>query len=1506
MRIVIDLQGAQSSGSRNRGIGRYSMSLVQAIIRNRGSHEIVVALSGLFPDSIEPIRADLDEFLDQENIRVWYSSAPVASIDNNNSFRRKRAELIREGFLASLRPDMVLVTSLFEGLTDNAVTSVGNLSNIIPTAVILYDLIPLINRRHYLENSAVEAWYENKIDHLRRANLILSISESSRQEGISYIGVPRDQIINVSTAADSQFIPKRIVEKKENVIRQRYALTRPFVMYTGGIDHRKNVEGLIRAYAQLPKSLRTEHQLAIVCSVQQPNRVALEALAKKQGLEDDELILTGFVPEDDLITLYNLCKTFVFPSWHEGFGLPALEAMSCGRAVIGANTSSLPEVIGCSDAMFDPLSDASITNKLTQVLSDKAFRQKLEKHGLEQAKRFSWDASARSTLAAMEGWHKNKFPMSTESLPIGLRPKLAYISPLPPERSGISDYSAELLPQLARHYEIEVISCQDSISDPWIKANCLVRSVDWFKNNSSEYERILYHFGNSEFHQHMFGLLAEFPGVVVLHDFFLSGIVAHMDFTGYQPGNWVSELYKSHGYSSVQQRFHTQDSSEIIWRYPCNLSVLQNAIGVITHSEHSRHLSWKWYGEEAKNSTTVIPLLREPTNNNDRVKARRALNLTDDTFCVCSFGMLSQTKLNHILLEAWIKSALSHDNKCVLIFVGEINGGYRTRMLEAIEKSGLIDSVRITGWTDTTSFRHYLAAADLGVQLRTLSRGETSAAVLDCMNFGLPTIVNANGSMADLPDSAVWKLPDEFDNAQLVEALESLWRDEHRRKTLSLHAKETVHTHHAPRACSDHYARSIESMYRTSTVNLKNLTTKLASISDVPETDSQWTLVASTVALSTSPKFQSRQFFVDISELVCRDSGTGIQRMVREILAELINSPPLGFRIEPIYATPDEGYRYARKFTLRFLNCPDSFLVDEPIEFNAGDIFLGLDFRPEVVLRHDIFYTQLRNHGVQVQFILYDLLTILQSHNFVPGSSEWIQRWLEIITKFDGAVCISKTVASELFDWLQVHGTQRARPFKIGYFHLGADISTKKSKDFASTFKLKLKNIAAHQSFLMVGTIEPRKSHSQAVMAFEQLWAQGLNVNLVIVGKEGWMSDDTVKSIQSHPKINSHLFWFDGVSDEHLECIYSSSTCLIAASEGEGFGLPLVEAARHQIPIIARDIPVFREVAGEHAFYFTGITPNSLAEAITDWLELDKLGHAPKSSTMPWLTWKESTKNLLNVILDNQCYLRWVPDNVHRYWGSDNRLGSQTGRKNGRDIVCTGTAGYLLFGPYLKLDAGRYQLIIRGESDVISLAGARIDIAVDKGDTIIGEGFLTASNQSGCLWDMLFNLDKKCTDLEVRIWVSENTNLSISMIEISRCKDESENLVEFASTEKKVLPLKQTDQQQIFHTQPFTTTHAESMETVGVKIPVQNSNDSSVSIQPVLNRFSDEFNIIETEYSVISLMQSVDTKESSDCTQMSNDLIKSNEIGIRPTLPDRSKISSSERNRAKAVRKKKR
>jgi len=834
--------------------------------------------------------------------------------------------------------------------------------------------------------------------------------------------------------------------------------------------------------------------------------------------------------------------------------------------------------------------------------------------------------NAQLANVAMEQFHATKQQENTNFSTPKHRLKLAYISPLPPERSGIADYSAELLPELSRYYEIDVIVEQETITDPWIKANCLVRDSNWFVMHSHLYDRVLYHFGNSQYHQHMFGLLEQITGVVVLHDFFLSGIVAHMDLNGLNPDSWARELYHAHGYQAVRERFHTQGAVDPRWTYPCNKTVLENAQGVIVHSVSSQRLARQWLGKIFASDWSVIPLLRVPITTKDQIKSRLALGISKDAFVVCSVGLLNSTKQNQRLLDAWLASSLSQDKRCLLLFVGENNSGdYGEQLSATIHQSGLSDRIRITGWTDTSTFRHYLGAADMAVQLRTLSRGETSAAVLDCMNYGLPTIVNANGSMADLPADAVWMLPDEFDNAELTHALETLWKDENKRQALSARAREVILTQHAPRICANQYVKAIESYY--------------AQAEDPP------------IAQNHLPSM-TKQLLIDVSTLVRHDLKTGIERVVRSVLVELLNNPPEGFRVEPIFASDQKsGYRYARQFTLRFLECPDHFLVDEPVEIGRGDIFLGLDFQPHLVPQQTAFYSHLKHIGAEVYFVLYDLLPVLRPDVFPEDLLPLFSIWLNTIAQTDGVICISRAVADEMNEWLAAHGTDRLSPFKLGWFHLGADairsVSTSGLPDDAERI---LSTITSRPTFLMVGTIEPRKGYLQTLAAFEQLWMQGIEVNLVIVGHVGWdiLPDsqrrtipEIVTKIKHNPELNHRLLWLADISDEYLEKIYRASTCLIAASEGEGFGLPLIEAAKHELPVIARDIPVFREVAVDNAFYFSGIQPTNLAEAIKDWMVLNKDGKVPTSENMPWLTWKQSKQHLLDVILSNQWYQKW-------------------------------------------------------------------------------------------------------------------------------------------------------------------------------------------------------------------------------------------------------------------------
>jgi len=1234
MRIVIDMQGAQGA-NRLRGIGRYTLALAQALVRQRGEHEILLVLNGLFEETIEPIRCAFEGLLPASNIRVWQPAPTDVRVDR--AWQRRVRELMREAFLATLRPDMVLVTSLFEGLEDS-ITSVASLAWNAPTAVVLYDLIPLIFRHPYLDDPVAEASYENKLGHLRRADLLLAISKSSRQEGTRYLEFAPEACINISTAAGPEFKPLLIDAAREQQVRDQYGIERPFLMYTGGIDYRKNIEGLIRAYAQLPEPLRSRHQLAIVCSVQPDARAALDALAEQVGLKLGELVLTGFVPEEDLLALYNLCKAFVFPSSHEGFGLPALEAMACGRAVIASNTSSLPEVIGRDDAQFDPFSTSSIVQMIERVLSDEDFRESLERHGLEQAQHFSWDITGRRALEAMDKWHaEHALPSNLYNELPTRRKKLAYVSPLPPERSGISDYSAELLPRLAQYYDIDVIVLQHSVSDPWIKANCTVRDAAWFRDNAAGYERVIYHFGNSHFHRHMFELLDEIPGVVVLHDFFLSGLISHMDGTGYTREFWTESLYQSHGYTPLLERKRAESDEDIIWAYPSNHHVLEAAVGVIAHSATSCRLAQQWYGTDSANNWHVIPLLRVAAREIDRDRARAALEIGKDKFVVCSFGVLGPMKLNHRLVDAWLASSLSDDPRCILVFVGENpEDDYGNQLLEKISQAGEHAQIYITGWADVSTFRHYLAAADVGVQLRALSRGETSATVLDCMNYGLATIVNANGSMADIDEQGVVKLPDAFTDEQLAYALENL-RDPVVRQQLGHNARNIILTEHAPQICAAKYVTAIERAYRDAESGVQGLIKALAAVEPSPADAESWLPIASSIAQTVYRRTGSHQLFVDVSELVQRDARSGIQRVVRSLLQALIADPPAGYRVEPVYATLDNSYRYARSFTLGFLGCAPGVLQDDPVEFRAGDTFLGLDFQPHVAIANREFYRMLRKQGIPVKFVVYDLLPIDVPHAFFEGAAAGHHAWLEVVAENDGAICISEAVANSLSTWFEGYAVARTRPFDVDWFHLGADIeATVPTRGLPDDAAAILDCLRLRTSILMVGTLEPRKRQTQALDAFEKLWSDGVDVNLVIVGNEGWMVEALTSRLRSHPESKKRLFWLTSISDEFLEKIYDECAALLCASEGEGFGLPLIEAAQHKMPIIARDIDVFREVAGECAYYFKGMQPEELASAIEHWLSLRSEGKIPSSEGVRWRTWHESAVELKALISGGQ------------------------------------------------------------------------------------------------------------------------------------------------------------------------------------------------------------------------------------------------------------------------------
>lgn len=841
MRIVLDLQGCQSV-SRLRGIGRYSIALARDIVRNAGQHEVWVVLSDLFPGTIETIRAEFEGLLPPGRI-VTFSLPPLTPYQDMSDWRVRAAELIREHAIAELEPDLVHISSLFEGYVDTSMTSVKAFDKTTLVAVTLYDLIPFLNPAKYLPDEPRKRFYYDKIDALKRADMLLGISDFCSDEAQRELGIPRSRITPISSAVADSFRPGVMTATMIADLQARFGLSRPFLMSTGIVEPRKNFDALIVAYSKLPESIRHRHQLLIVCQPTARDRERLGELAEKQGLATDELVLAGYVTDQDLIALYSQCHLFVFPSLHEGFGLPALEAMACGAAVIGSSATSVPEVIGRTDALFDPLDLGAMTAMMHRALTDTAYWQSLRDFAAERVKLFSWDATGKKSVAGFE------------------------------------------------------------------------RS------------------------------LAEAPSRAA------------------RP--------------NADQRY--------------------------------------------RDLIDALTALGEPASEADTVAAAHAIS-------------------------------------------------------------------------------------------------------------------------ANLRSNRV------------------------------------------------------------------------------------------------------QQLLVDVSILSAFDAKSGIQRVTRSIVLRLLNSPPPGWSVRPVRLDRQHmAYRYANAFFRMLDSTADIEVDDDWVDTQQGDIFLGLDLIADVATAAEAWFQSQRDRGVKIYFVVYDLLPVLRPEWFHEGIARCFPEWVETIAKVsDGLLSISRAVADDVQAWLTASQPKRARDLQLGYFHLGADIeNSHPSRGLPDNASEVLKGLRARPTFVMVGTVEPRKGHMQAFAAFEALWDANVDVNLVIVGKAGWGIGDLPERLARHAELNERFIWLQGISDEFLDKVYAASSCLLAPSLGEGFGLPLIEAAQRKLPILARDIPIFREVAGDHAFYFEGDAPSALATAVSRWIELDRDGLAPSSDALPWLTWTQSAQQLRAALFGEKPYKVW-------------------------------------------------------------------------------------------------------------------------------------------------------------------------------------------------------------------------------------------------------------------------
>lgn len=371
---------------------RYSVD-AHAIGRHLTGNEVYVrSLLGAFA-SADP-SAEFIAYISCEQARASVPQRITTRVVSGNPFVRLGRDLTRR--VRKDRPDLLHVQYT------------SPLGCSVPTVVSVHDVSFLEHPEYFTTARAAQLKWSVRRS-VQGAARILTGSEFSRRSIITAYGLDESKIVAVPNAASPLFRPMP-AEAARQWARSRFSIAAPFILTVGDLQPRKNHLGLIRAFADLIRS-RPELPHHLVMAGKETWYGARVRRAVEESGVAPRIHVMGFVEDEDLPRLYNACEVFLFPSFYEGFGLPVLEAMACGRAVACSNTSALPEVADAAALLFDPGSTAEIGRAMLDLLSDAELRRRMERLGQQRAALFSWNKTAEKTLdvyAEVVSAHRNR------------------------------------------------------------------------------------------------------------------------------------------------------------------------------------------------------------------------------------------------------------------------------------------------------------------------------------------------------------------------------------------------------------------------------------------------------------------------------------------------------------------------------------------------------------------------------------------------------------------------------------------------------------------------------------------------------------------------------------------------------------------------------------------------------------------------------------------------------------------------------------------------------------------------------------------------------------------------------------------------------------------------------------------------------------------------------------------------------------------------------------------
>jgi glycosyltransferase involved in cell wall biosynthesis/SAM-dependent methyltransferase len=849
MRIGLDFRFLSYGRSAlNRGVGRYSQQQLREVLRLDHQNQYVLVCR---PDAD---RSSLDPAITAaKNVKTVKIPAALCK---PNPAAYQPEEYLRTGsqsqrWLDQLDLDLYHVPVPFLFIEPRLVAH-----DCCPVVFNHYDLIPLVYPDQYLPGdpgAPVRQFFSRVCRCLRHADRLIAISEFSRQEACAYLGIGRERISLAYPFADACFrpLPQDEVWSHISSLGRRTGTPIPegFVLCVSHLHHAKNLRTLLRAFALLPESWRARHPLVLAFDTTAEEQGVLRVWLKEFGIADTALP-TGFVSDDEMAALFNAAHLFVHPSRHEGFGLPVLEAMQCGAPVIAARAGAVPEVVGDAGILVDPDEPTAFAQAIEALDRDEARRRLLKEIGLRQASRFSPSALGESTLASYET------AKQASRIQAGRRrPRIAMWTPLPPQESGVADYSGELVPFLAQWADIELFV--DSGFEP------SARMADAFRvYHHSAFDRrftlkgfdlVMYQMGASHFHVFMAEGVTKWPGVVVLHDLTWSHVLYHLRGTGSLSRNFRKTLSRLEGPAAVRDFERIKKTGpgarhEALEGFLTSNPMLGEIVGtsravIVHYPDAKRELEARYPGSKV----SWFPMgVKDPIAGvGDSVPALRERHgLSADAYVIGIFGIAHSVKRIEVVLEALARLQLpdrsgSDDrpqHNAQLVIVGaftsrEYEARIRTRALEL----GLGQSVHVLGRVSDREWDELLVACDVVVNLRYPFRKQMSATLMRAIAAGKPVAVTKLEEWAFLPTSFCAFVPvGDSEASVLASFLETLASDPRKREEMSRAAREYYLEHATLWRMSENYRTVVEELLHQSLREVSEMQTKTDAATPLP------------------------------------------------------------------------------------------------------------------------------------------------------------------------------------------------------------------------------------------------------------------------------------------------------------------------------------------------------------------------------------------------------------------------------------------------------------------------------------------------------------------------------------------------------------------------------------------------------------------------------------------------------------------------------------------------